>query len=1232
MNKLFRLFMLFACLLCSMISIAGQPFGVNLIPNSSFEKHSGGVPDGWEKLGEDQDKGLSLIEGDAYSGKSAIAIDASKTEASFKDGSGTFWRSVPVPCEPGSVYQAMGFIKPNQEAKFFMNPLQLVFIDKQGKRIDPFAIQLHNKEIQRSFYIRNEQWNLIMTRPMAAPRNAAMVAIEFRGMHRYHFPHHQAGVYYYYNQNRLLLDNVALWKTASQKPAYHVNSDGKPGRLVNMAGNFDHYLDIVLQEGCPPALEPGGIRQNSTFVSVVDDSPGRIVFGNRNKVDFNARIYNLLSVDRELNFHYRIIDWLGIEISKGTLPSIRLSPYAIKNSRIELRIPERFGAFTVVYTLTEGKLNVGNGHFSFGVIAKPNPLDSKEIFSDKYPFMIFSTLASWMEPKTVNAKIELLKYAGVPFRLTYEHISWFDPKMTPEQMDAQLEQRYAEKIKFDRKLIDQGLRLFFSASILPGHMDGAVLEKYSLFWSKLVAKIDYIHSWFYGGETIGGTQIDPDRIYREKGMWKFEGTVRDFFNGYRAAWSGAKKIDPASRFIMMFHNDDKAVAIRHAYSVGKITNNMFDGLAINCYGTLLHAWEQNIAVLKQHGAGDKPLYVPEVGDRVQYSDNIVDRKKSELSQAVNIIKYYILALNRYPTIAQISYFSLVGSPGAHGICDGLDKASPFSGYVAFHTMSSILGAKHSLRLDKVDFNEVAIWTRERDKRDVLVAWGPGRIKVKADGIITVTDLMGNQSQIGGGGSRSIQLSERPVFIEGDNVALHYDNTMTIAAKVSPTQNPGSIKTDISLGNSGNESITGTLAMESRSPAIAPMVIENIVIPPKQTLSGFSVSLPPDASGFRAIFKSDAGQMFDRDITFSQILAPRTDGVPRIDGSWEGWNRGNPIVMGEKQLRPSPVRWKGEADLSAVVWFNWNDEYLFFGAEVRDDHFIPVKDLYKGNMALFRNDSIELGINSGRKHIEFDIGLFNGKSVAEQTIPVFRKLNQVKVCCHYQVDKGLISYQTAIPWKTLNIRKVSAGNNFRMAIAIPDKDYDHDGNPEKGIRFNDGIWGAKDPGMYGAVTLVDMLDVPVAAPVPGLSAKGFRLKSENQHLILRPESDTSPSDIELNTFRRSSDSFDVELASVGISGNTSVSLNATLAAEPPQGLKLVVKWFDTEGADLGAKAALFGFEDHTIIQPLDSSKISVRGRSQAQSSRASICLRVEKDDFPSLVKLSIGNLRLVPDKQ
>lgn len=393
---------------------------------------------------------------------------------------------------------------------------------------------------------------------------------------------------------------------------------------------------------------------------------------------------------------------------------------------------------------------------------------------------------------------------------------------------------------------------------------------------------------------------------------------------------------------------------------------------------------------------------------------------------------------------------------------------------------------------------------------------------------------------------------------------------------------------------------------------------------------FKIELPLETEKLQALFKSK-NRFYDKDISLHSVIAPKIKTVLAINGEWNNWNCSFPIVLGKSELKTSSYEWKGNADLSARIFFNWDVEYLYFGAIVKDNKHFPVKNLYKGKMAFFRGDCIELGLLSKEKHIEFDLGEYMGKAYAEQTIPLFRTLKRVKVFCKYDSAKGVICYQARIPWEKLRIKNPHSGFVLRTALAIPDKDYKHDGSPEKGLKLNDGIWGSKNPSLYGMVTLVKSVPGEIINNI-NIKAPNFKIISSvnKAKLILKPEL-TKNRKLKVTGFSKTAQAIGIELFKQKINANIVYKLRANVEAKGSAKVKIIIKWLDDENDDLGAKAALFGFQDNTIVYPVQPGyrAVNISGIAQKQSKKASVLLRISPSELPEKINLIINKITAIP---
>ncbi|MDZ7292535.1 MAG: heparinase II/III family protein [candidate division KSB1 bacterium] len=70
------------------------------------------------------------------------------------------------------------------------------------------------------------------------------------------------------------------------------------------------------------------------------------------------------------------------------------------------------------------------------------------------------------------------------------------------------------------------------------------------------------------------------------------------------------------------------------------------------------------------------------------------------------------------------------------------------------------------------------------------------------------------------------------------------------------------------------------------------------------------------------------------------VAHFADKAPALDGSWDGWEKQNPITIDKVnqvcKLLMGNQPWRGPEDLSAKIYAMYDKEYLYVGAEVTDD--------------------------------------------------------------------------------------------------------------------------------------------------------------------------------------------------------------------------------------------------------------------------------------------------------
>jgi len=177
-----------------------------------------------------------------------------------------------------------------------------------------------------------------------------------------------------------------------------------------------------------------------------------------------------------------------------------------------------------------------------------------------------------------------------------------------------------------------------------------------------------------------------------------------------------------------------------------------------------------------------------------------------------------------------------------------------------------------------------------------------------------------------------------------------------------------------------------------------------------------------------------------------------DPPPSIDGYLTEWYRMKGIEIKGENVVYGKDKWKGESDLSGVIWVGWRNECLFIAVDVVDDKFVQNmtgKDLWKG-------DHIEIDINpeyeQGKTGIftekQFMIGISPGNLQNTGDIlldippeyyiwqPMMKEDVGIKVMAR-KTGKGW-SIEASIPWKVLKV-EAKEGKIISVDIRISDTD-------------------------------------------------------------------------------------------------------------------------------------------------------------------------------------------------
>ncbi len=213
--------------------------------------------------------------------------------------------------------------------------------------------------------------------------------------------------------------------------------------------------------------------------------------------------------------------------------------------------------------------------------------------------------------------------------------------------------------------------------------------------------------------------------------------------------------------------------------------------------------------------------------------------------------------------------------------------------------------------------------------------------------------------------------------------------------------------------------------------------------------------------------------------------------PTLDGSWEGWNRTNPITIDKAnqicRLLMGNQPWKGVEDLSAKIYAMYDQDYVYVGAEVTDDVLISHWEFPVMSYP-WDTDCMEVVLdtrtNSEQGHDPPSPGLFRHLSLAEYRTtdfgakqwqgggaggPLLPKPNLVPNAETYfmRTDKGY-SMICRFPLASLKNVKAEPGYKIGFDVAINDNDglnYRKNQHIWAGFNQNQSWW---DVGTIGAL--------------------------------------------------------------------------------------------------------------------------------------------------------------------
>ena len=226
---------------------------------------------------------------------------------------------------------------------------------------------------------------------------------------------------------------------------------------------------------------------------------------------------------------------------------------------------------------------------------------------------------------------------------------------------------------------------------------------------------------------------------------------------------------------------------------------------------------------------------------------------------------------------------------------------------------------------------------------------------------------------------------------------------------------------------------------------------------------------------------DDGNTVVESVETQMVCVTKTDTPPVIDGklSFGEWKLAGQPIMLNQASQYIGSGWKGEEDLSGKIYLMYDDENLYYGAEVTDDIHCGTDEKNR----TWAIDSIQLAVaeklSAVSNYTELAIALNDaGESVitryhaANQDTPFFVaadinvfKNTEIKVTR----EKNKTYYELKIPWSEITLSdKPPKSGELVFSTLINE----NDGKGRNSwLEWTPGIGNGKNPGLFGTLPLV-----------------------------------------------------------------------------------------------------------------------------------------------------------------
>ena len=322
--------------------------------------------------------------------------------------------------------------------------------------------------------------------------------------------------------------------------------------------------------------------------------------------------------------------------------------------------------------------------------------------------------------------------------------------------------------------------------------------------------------------------------------------------------------------------------------------------------------------------------------------------------------------------------------------------------------------------------------------------------------------------------RKVPYTDMPVFLavpekDGDAAAETIRKELT---RLRPFQLSASLvsrnKVRLCVHSNSDKERRVTFSLENSSP-------KSMVLKPKQDSVFYLPLSRPVPLGHSVDYS--LRMFFDEESRSENLHFSQLNPVAFRDcrSDWRNWdftrNTGAILLDQRSDIQPPDViPWKGPRDLSAMLFFCYDQSAFYLFASVRDDK-LEVRGegnrIYQGDCLQFAIDPENDGSSGTGIQNDYEFGSAFGRNP----------------WCWFSPDGGkrparyenLVTrtgdrtvYRIRIPWTQLSPLKPVPGNVFGLSIVIPDCD---DGNTQFRLEYGSGIAAGKNPALFQKMTLL-----------------------------------------------------------------------------------------------------------------------------------------------------------------